>query len=417
MIETKAGPQAVFLEKCATALKDTTFVRLTFGAYAGPEIGLEKLQVRLVELKSGTHLQFRQQFRTRDVVKNVALASAVESIAECMKSGFRSARLFTTENDWQLDPAKDGTVRIHRAPPTFKDKPTVAHDREKSRLIDARSPWLQALGVMDAQGHVREKMSAKWTQINAFIDILDAHLNASPLAQATAIRLSDMGCGKGYLTFAAYAYLRETRGVQTTVIGVEQRDDLVTTCNTLAKKCGYEGLSFIKGYINEIPLAGIDVLVALHACNTATDDALHAGIQAGTSIILCAPCCHQEIRPQLIAPEVLSGVLKHGILAERMAELVTDGLRAMLLEQAGYTAKVLEFVPDEHTPKNLLITGIRHERRSETIHTATNRVGDEIKQLKAFFGVESQRLEKLMAGGPLPSTEAAQSLPVVGTPR
>jgi hypothetical protein len=177
------------------------------------------------------------------------------------------------------------------------------------------------------------------------------------------------------------------------VIGVETRADLVAATNKLARQINADGLEFVAGTIESAKLPSVDALIALHACNTATDDALRRGIELGAKLIVVAPCCHKELRPQLGKPEPLAGVLQHGVMQERMAEWATDGLRALFLEWAGYRTKVMEFVAGEHTPKNLMIAAIRgREAFADT--TAKQR----IDELKSFFGIKHHALDPLLVG-------------------
>ena len=175
------------------------------------------------------------------------------------------------------------------------------------------------------------------------------------------------------------------------IIGVETRADLVATTNKLAQQIGAEGLEFVSGTIESAQLPRVDALIALHACNTATDDAIRRGIELGAKLIVVAPCCHKELRPQFGKPAPFGPVLRHGVMEERMAEWVTDGLRALFLEWAGYRTKVMEFVAGEHTPKNLMIAAVR-EREAFTDAAARKR----IEELKAFFGVERHALDHLL---------------------
>jgi len=196
-----------------------------------------------------------------------------------------------------------------------------------------------------------------------------------------------MGCGKGYLTFAAYELLRCTGRTETAVRGVEARAELVELCNRAARECGFGGLQFETGTIECTALDRVDVLIALHACDTATDDAIAKGVQAGAALILVAPCCHKELRPQLRPPPVLAEAFRHGILRERQAEFVTDALRAGLLEWAGYDTKVFEFISTEHTAKNLMIAAVKREHSKDREEPARRAL-----HLAAFYGVQAQRL-------------------------
>jgi hypothetical protein len=201
-----------------------------------------------------------------------------------------------------------------------------------------------------------------------------------------------MGCGKGYLTFGAWHLLCRRWRMPARVIGVETRPGLVKDINQLARKIDAPGLEFIAGDIASAQLPKVDALIALHACNTATDDALRRGIELGAKLIVVAPCCHKELRPQLGKPAPFAPVLEHGIMAERMAEWVTDGLRALFLEWAGYRTKIIEFVSSEHTPKNLMLAAIR-EGEPFTNETAR----EQIVELKKFLGIQHHALDGLIS--------------------
>ena len=204
-----------------------------------------------------------------------------------------------------------------------------------------------------------------------------------------------MGSGKGYLTFAVYDYLNRRPGLKARVTGVEARAELVELCNRVAREAGFERLSFQTGFIEEFELPETDILIALHACDTATDDALFKGVAANASVIITAPCCHKEVRPQIQTPEPLRGVLRHGVLLEREAESVTDSLRALLLEHAGYKVKVFEFISTEHTRKNTMIAGVKREGEA-----GGDSAWRQYQTLKEFYGVRVQRLERLLCANP-----------------
>ncbi|MEJ7700530.1 MAG: SAM-dependent methyltransferase [Pyrinomonadaceae bacterium] len=248
--------------------------------------------------------------------------------------------------------------------PTFKSKPDSSHNREKQVLVNQNSFYLKALGITTEAGEIRDKQQDKWRQINKFVEILGNLIDKSPLAGKQKLNIVDMGSGKGYLTFAAYDYFKNTRGIDIHLTGVDTREELIGLCNDIARASEFENLKFVRGLIDDYELTNVDVLIALHACNTATDDAIFKGIKAEADLIVVAPCCHQEIRPQMKAPEFLSGIFRHGVILEREAETLTDGLRALLLERSGYSTKIFEFISTEHTPKNNMIVGTRTGRKA-----------------------------------------------------
>ncbi|HEX8853168.1 MAG TPA: SAM-dependent methyltransferase [Pyrinomonadaceae bacterium] len=247
--------------------------------------------------------------------------------------------------------------------------------------------------MTNERGEVRAAMGDKFRQINKFVETVAGLHASSTLAARRSLSVVDMGAGKGYLTFAVYDYLNNALGLEARVTGVEAREELVALCNCVAAEAGFERLQFRRGYIGDFSTdeEGADILIALHACDTATDEALFKGISSGASVIICAPCCHKEVRPQIEAPEVLRAVLRHGILLERQAEMLTDSMRALLLEYSGYTTKVFEFISTEHTAKNVMLTAVR--RPSPT--TNETALG-QFRQLKEFYSVRTQRLERLL---------------------
>ncbi len=372
------------------------FVKLTLAKHHGREAGLKNVYVRPVMLKGGGRLSFLHRHQTRDEVKNHTHAEGARLVRELLGAEFASAHLFTTTEDLRLDVSRKGEARLTRHPPTFKETvPAEAegHDRRKRRaVLTEGNVYLHALGVTNERGEVRPAMGDKLRQINKFVEIVAGLYDSSPLAGREEVSLVDVGSGKGYLTFAVYDYLNNVRGLSASVTGVEARPELVELCNDVARRAGFERLGFRTGFVQELEIPSTDFLVALHACDTATDDAIHKGVAAGASVIVTAPCCHKEVRPQMRAPEALRGVLRHGHLLEREAESVTDSLRALLLEGAGYRVKVFEFVTSEHTRKNTMIAAVRREGAADTAASALA----DYRALKEFYGIREQRLEKLL---------------------
>ena len=410
-----------FVEELKTSLAAETFVKMTLGNYKGVEPYLQKIFVRLVDTKKGRRLLFQFRYDTRDVVKNLEFAEAVASVRNYLETGFRSGHLFTTASDIQLDVGKRNS-RLKTGKPTFSSRPSLDHNRDKKTLIDPNAFYLKALGIATDAGEIRASQQDKWRQINKFVEILAGLVENSSLKGKTTLRIVDMGSGKGYLTFAAYDYFQQVRtpsgsdgipkssppfkggvadassdGVvapqQTQVLmtGVEQRKELITVCNDIAKAGHFDGLNFVQGTIADFDPGEVDILIALHACDTATDDALFKGITAKAEIIVAAPCCHKEVRPQIKPPEMFSGILKHGIMLERTAETITDGLRSLLLERSGYATKLFEFVATEHTPKNNMLVGTRNAQLLDA-----EKAERQIAEIKSFYGIGKQCLEELL---------------------
>lgn len=378
-----SAPADRFLEKLRAALAAEALVKLTLSEPAAGEV--RNVYARPVALREGRRVSLVWRSATRDVTKNQTPAEAVETVASLLRGEFARAHLFTTTGDWRLDLTR-GTLKASR--PACAVAPGPEHDRRKVKALGP-APFLAALGVTDADGAARTGMADKLRQIERFTELLGHLLADSPLRERESLRVLDLGAGKGYLTFATHQSLR-ARGIAATVTGVEVRDDLVALTNRVAVELKHDGLTFVRGAIGDFaPAAPPDVLIALHACDTATDDALLLGIQSGAALILASPCCHQEIRAQLTAPPVLRDMLRHGILAEREAELVTDGLRALLLEIHGYQASVFEFIAPEHTGKNLMIAA---HRRPQPLDPAPLR--ERLRALLDFYGIREQRLAR-----------------------
>jgi SAM-dependent methyltransferase len=385
-------------EKFFAALDESlgggTFIKLTLAKYRGVEEDLRNVYVRPVELKGGRRLSFLYRYRTRDVVKNHTYEEGARFVREMLWGGWASGHLFTSKQDLRLEVSRRGEARLTAHAPRLSAPLATGHERPKRRVFDVTgSIYLRELGVTNEHGVVRPAMSDKFRQINKFVEAVAGLYNSSPLREREGLTVVDVGSGKGYLTFALYDYLNNVRGVRAAVTGVEARAELVEFCNEVACRAGFKRLEFKTGFIHDFQMPRADVLIALHACDTATDDAIHKGVAAGAAIIVTAPCCHKEVRPQMVVPTQLRGVLRHGHLLEREAESVTDSLRALLLESAGYRVKVFEFVSTEHTRKNTMIAAVRREGQTDGTAALA-----EFHALKEFYGIREQRLEKLLCG-------------------
>jgi hypothetical protein len=388
-----------FLKKMETAWRDGTLVKLTLSQPRGKEAELRNIYGRVVELREGRRISFLWRYATRDVTKNLTIGDALTFLEKSLGAEWERAHLFTTTGDWQLRFDANGRGALKASRPAFSVVPTPEHNREKATPIAAADAgWLRDLGVTNDAGAPRPGMAPKLRQIQRFVELLGHLVDDAPLTadgggspSETPLQVVDMGSGKGYLTFATAEFFRQ-RGIAAEVIGVEARADLVELTNRVAREHAIERLSFACGRIGEyMPPRPPDVLIALHACDTATDDALAQGVRANASLILAAPCCHKEVRSRMQAPPVLREVLRHGILAEREAEIVTDGLRALLLEMHGYRASVFEFISPEETSKNLMFAAVR---RAQPVDSAPLR--EQWRALMAFYGLSEQRLATLL---------------------
>jgi SAM-dependent methyltransferase len=234
-------------------------------------------------------------------------------------------------------------------------------------------------------------MARKWKQINKFVEILDAALADAALAERQRLEILDFGSGKGYLTFALHDHLRQALRRDARITGVEQREDMVRLCNDIVERLGLQGLHFEQGDVGTYAPRNLDVMIALHACDTATDHAIHYGIRGGASIICCAPCCHKQLRPQLLSPHPLRPILQHGVHLGQEAEMLTDGLRALLLDACGYSTQVFEFVSLEHTAKNKMILAVKRQQPAPA-----HAVLAQVREIKAFYGIREHCLETLL---------------------
>ena len=387
-----AEPAARFLDALRASLERGTLAKLVLSGYHGPEADLQKIIVRPLTLKAGAQLSFLYHYATRDITKNLPAAAGIAQLAGWLGTQFRAAHLLTQTEDFHLEFSRKGVGRLTRGTAATDVTSVARHDREKKRLLDHRKPFLQALGLTDAAQRIIPAMAHKWKQINKFLEIFAQAVADSPLAEQPRIEVVDFGSGKGYLTFAAHDYLRHTLQRDAQVTGIELRPELVELCNGVATREQCAGLAFRQGALGSYAPEKPDVVIALHACDTATDLALHLGIRAGAALILCAPCCHKELRPQLTPPEVLRPLLRFGVHAAQESDMVTDSLRALLLEAHGYQVKVFEFISLEHTDKNKMILGIRRA----TPVAPTAEIWQQIAALKAFYGIREQQLETLL---------------------
>ncbi len=380
-----------FLKLLISSLEQNTFVKLVLGKYRGQETGLMRILVRRLTVKEQECLSLVYIYKTKEVTKNAAVTDGIETITGLLGNPFLSANLFTLTEDVQLVFSKKGKGSWSRSEPTCNALPSELHDRTKARLLDPASSFLQTLGVTDEKHRIIPSMARKWKQINKFLEIFQHAFLSSRLAQANEVHVVDFGSGKAYLTFAIHDLLRHMQQVRPHVTGIELRDELVRFCNAASTSLALEGLQFYQGDVNSYAPDKIDIMVALHACDTATDQAIYLGIRTNAEIIMCAPCCHKQIRQQMHSPTVMQPMLQFGVHLGQEAEMVTDTLRALLLEANGYTTQLLEFVSLEHTSKNKMLLAVKH-------NTPFDRTGllAQIENIKKFYGIREQCLEALL---------------------
>jgi hypothetical protein len=319
-----------------------------------------RVTVAPVTLGDALRYRFTAHFATRATDENLAPDAAASRLVQLLETEFRQGLLQATDADWQVL-AAGAKANILRRPPT---RPTaaLAHDRTKRRILPegVPAPFLVELGVMTAEGKVRAQRYDKFRQVNRFLELVEDVLPSLPDGP---LRIVDFGSGKSYLTFALHHLLTVVHERDVDIVGLDLKADVVEHCESLARTLDARGLRFEVGDIaGYAALAGVDLVVSLHACDTATDDALDRAVRAGAPVILAVPCCQHELLSQLESP-ALAPLLRHGTLRERFAAEVTDAARAQLLGAVGYDVQVLEFIELEHTPKNVLLRAVARPGR------------------------------------------------------
>ncbi|WP_435262308.1 class I SAM-dependent methyltransferase [Tenacibaculum sp. nBUS_03] len=370
------------------SILNANFVKMTLSKPIKKSDGLPNVYVRLVKIKGAEVLQFTYHYTTNDKVKNYTITEALSELEILLLDNFRAATLFTLKNDLLVFISKKKKISYKLNAPSFKNKLPDTHDKPKERLAEA-GKYLQYIGITDKDGKVIHKMADKYRQINKYLEIIEGLLKSTKLPKH--IHIVDMGSGKGYLTFALYDYLVNLKKYNATVTGIELRSELVKYCNDVAKKSDFKNLSFVAQPIQEYDTNKIDILIALHACDTATDDAIYKGLSAKAELIICAPCCHKQIRQQVKGKEQDSPLLKYGIFKERQFEMVTDTIRALILEKNNYNTKVFEFISNEHTRKNVMLVGSKSSKKNDS-----SKIEDKIRSLKKTYAIEKHYLETLL---------------------
>lgn len=372
-------------------LDEKTFVQLTLqGRVRGPAVPWRKIVVRPVLVKNKRHLQFSWFDAKQDVTKNYRGEEAAARVDEVLAIPYSAIHLSTTENDLQVQLTKKGKVILHRGgAPKEREAPDLAHNRTKTvplpveRSVDV----LQAAGIVNSEGQVKSQMADKYAQINEFLRLFEGTGDLNQFEQP--IKIVDCGSGSAYLTLGVYHYLVNLHDMPAEMTGIDQNPHVVQKSNAARDQLQYTGLRFVQSSIEAFtPDVQPDVVLALHACDTATDDAIAGAVRWGARWILCAPCCHHDLNDQ-ITSDLFRPVLRHGILKQRMADILTDSFRALALRIAGYRSEVIEFISADHTAKNLMIRAVK-----------TNDSGDraaieEYQALKAFWQV-TPYIEKVL---------------------
>lgn len=351
-------------------------------------IDYHKVNVRPIEIKGARNYHFSYHQEKKVIHENLNPEEAIEKLKELMKDFFRQGQFYTKEEDYQILISKKGKATILKKAPT-KTPQELAHNRKKKYLIPENLPcsFMIRLGVMNEKGKVLANKYDKFRQINRFLEMV-ADIIPYLENRGEVLQILDFGCGKSYLTFALYHYLREVLNMEVNILGLDLKEDVVRHCNEIACDLGYEALKFITGDIQQFTgREKVHMVVSLHACDTATDAALVKAMGWDAEVILSVPCCQHELLGQIHNP-LMKTMEKHGIIKERLSSLITDSIRANILEIMGYSTQILEFIDMEHTAKNLLIRAVKTNKESKTAIA-------EYKAFKSFWQVEPY-LEKAL---------------------
>jgi hypothetical protein len=379
-----------FLNKFKDAFLKHNIVKLSLSKVHKADEDLKNIFVVPVNIKNKNKLSFTYRYQTKDQVKNYDIEQALEYLHELIGRSFLQAQLKTTSESHQLLISKKGKSTLISSK-SDSNRPSKAHNKEKNYLIKSENnKYLQMLGVCDNNGRVKDKQQDKYKQINRYVELMSSWL--TKLDPSKTQHIVDMGSGKGYLTFALYDYLTNSLKQNIKMIGVELRPELVSLCMEISEACGFNGLEFVSKDINDFKSDEVDVLIALHACDTATDSAIFKGIRSNANIIVCAPCCHKQVRRDMKERSKFNSITKHGIFKERQAEMLTDALRTLIMEKEGYKTKAFEFISNEHTRKNIMLVG---KKTNDKVDKTT--INKEIDFLKRSFEIERQELEDLLS--------------------
>jgi len=378
-----------FLSRISEAAEQSTLVKMTLSKPAQKHDELRNVYVKPVLIKEKRLFAFTYHYERRDEVKNYDAAQMLDILKEMLPAHFLNAVLFTVSEDVTLLVSSKGKATIQTKKVQECREQNLEHDKQKNRLINPANPWWYQLGLTTREGKVTADMQHKFKQIYKYAEIVESLIK--PMKFAGTVHIADMGAGKGYLTFALYELLTQKLNMEVDIKGVEIRPDLVLKINEIINSNHLEGLEFVESSIEAYHPEKLDVLIALHACNTATDDAIASGIKADAKLIVCAPCCHKQIRQEMERSGKVNAIIQYGIFLERQAVMITDTIRALILEYFGYKTQVMEFIEMEHTPKNVLLVG-----RKTSKETDKARIMQQIADLKAQYGIRKHYLEEVL---------------------
>lgn len=378
-----------FLSRVTESAAQHALVKMTLSKPAQKHDDLRNVYVKPVLIKEKRLFAFTYHFDRRDEVKNYDASQMLDVLKDMLPSRFLNAVLFTVSEDVTLLVSSKGKTTIQKRKVQECREQNLEHDKQKDRLINPANPWWYQLGLTTREGKITADMQHKFKQIYKYAEIVESLVK--PMKFDGAVHVVDMGAGKGYLTFALHELLTQKLKLDVDIKGVEIRPDLVLKINEIIRTSGLKGLEFVESSIQDYHPDQLDVLIALHACNTATDDAIASGIKAGADLIVCAPCCHKQIRQEMERSGVVDAITRYGIFLERQAVMITDTIRALIMEYYGYKTQVMEFIEMEHTPKNVLLVGKRTAKTSDKKSILLK-----INELKKQYGINQHYLETLL---------------------
>jgi SAM-dependent methyltransferase len=386
--------EEAFQEAASKILDTATFVRAVLsGRRRNMSVEFERIDIRLVEIKGVLNLQLMQSDGRTTTAKNL-LPSAIE-VDQLLNSGYANIMVESTFEAYSIRVTKSGDAQVHTEKRALEQN--LSHDKKKDRLLDASDPFLREVGIADAKGVIKPSRQDKYKQVEEFLRLLSPALNAAidagQIHKPTAdnpLRITDLGCGHAYLTFAAHQFLMNS-GIPVVVTGIDIRPDSRDRNNAIAEKLGItKTISFKAEEISKTTSDSADIAIALHACDTATDDAIAWAVNGGAKLLLIAPCCHHDIQKQIdAAPEPWGALTKFGLMKERLGDLLTDSFRAQLLRLVGYRVEVIEFIGGEHTPRNLMIRAVKTDAKPEQLDI------DRYLEITAQWGVKPALEKKL----------------------
>jgi hypothetical protein len=379
-----------YLNCVGDAIEQGTLVKMTLSKPAQKHDELRNVYVKPVLIKEKRLFAFTYHYERRDEVKNYDATQMLDMLREMLPNRFLNAVLFTVDADVTLLVSSKGKATLQTKRVQECREQNLEHDKQKARLINPANPWWYQLGLTTREGKITADMQHKFKQIYKYAEIVESLVK--PMKFDGTVHIADMGAGKGYLTFALHELLTQRLHLDVDIKGVEIRPDLVLKINEIIKTSGLKGLEFVESSIEAYRPEKLDVLIALHACNTATDDAIASGIRAGAELIVCAPCCHKQIRQEMERSGKVDAITRYGIFLERQAVMITDTIRALVLEYYGYKTQVMEFIEMEHTPKNVLLVGRKTKSRVDK-----DAILKQIEALKRQYGIQQHYLETVLS--------------------